>query len=110
MPAQSLRLWDPVVRLFHLSIAGVFITNYFFNEAGGDWHVWLGYYAGAWLLVRAYRLSRELKEANGELPAQRAARNRAANSARPRQNKRYTPPSSPPKRQPPKPGDEKKAG
>ncbi|MDI2590761.1 cytochrome b/b6 domain-containing protein [Pseudomonas sp. 681] len=52
MPAQSLRLWDPVVRLFHLSIAGVFITNYFFNEAGGDWHVWLGYYAGAWLLVR----------------------------------------------------------
>jgi hypothetical protein len=66
--------------------------------------------AGAWLLVRAYRLSRELKEANGELPGQRAARNRAANTARPRQNKRYTPPSSPPKRTPPKPGDEKKAG
>lgn len=52
MPGDSLRLWDPLVRLFHLSIAGVFIANYFFNEAGDDWHVWLGYYAMAWLLVR----------------------------------------------------------
>jgi len=52
MPATSLRLWDPVVRVFHLSIAGVFVANYFFNEAGDDWHVWLGYYAMAWLLVR----------------------------------------------------------
>ncbi|WP_060844089.1 cytochrome b/b6 domain-containing protein [Pseudomonas sp. St29] len=52
MPHASLRLWDPLVRLFHLSIAGVFIGNYFFNEAGDDWHVWLGYYAMAWLLLR----------------------------------------------------------
>ena len=52
MSQASLRLWDPVVRLFHVSIAGVFIANYFFNEAGDDWHVWLGYYAVAWLVVR----------------------------------------------------------
>jgi cytochrome b len=52
MPRESLRLWDPVVRVFHLSIAGVFAANYFFNEAGDDWHVWLGYYAMGWLLVR----------------------------------------------------------
>lgn len=52
MPWDSLRLWDPVVRVFHLSIAGVFAANYFFNEAGDDWHVWLGYYAMGWLLVR----------------------------------------------------------
>ncbi|WP_367253547.1 cytochrome b/b6 domain-containing protein [Pseudomonas sp. stari2] len=52
MPRESLRLWDPVVRMFHLSIAGVFAANYFFNEAGDDWHVWLGYYAMGWLLVR----------------------------------------------------------
>ncbi|WP_432219448.1 cytochrome b/b6 domain-containing protein [Pseudomonas kribbensis] len=52
MPRDSLRLWDPVVRVFHLSIAGVFVGNYFFNEAGDDWHVWLGYYAMGWLLVR----------------------------------------------------------
>ena len=37
MPGESLRLWDPLVRLFHLSIAGVFVANYFFNEAGDDW-------------------------------------------------------------------------
>ncbi|MEB0045544.1 MULTISPECIES: cytochrome b/b6 domain-containing protein [unclassified Pseudomonas] len=53
MSTESLRLWDPVVRLFHLSIAGVFVANYFFNEAGGTWHVWLGYYAVTWLLVRS---------------------------------------------------------
>ncbi|KWU51013.1 cytochrome b/b6 domain-containing protein [Pseudomonas palleroniana] len=52
MPGDSLRLWDPLVRLFHLSIAGVFIANYALNEAGDTWHVWLGYYAMAWLLVR----------------------------------------------------------
>lgn len=52
MTAESLRLWDPVVRVFHLSIAGVFVANYFFTEAGDDWHVWLGYYAMAWLAVR----------------------------------------------------------
>ena len=52
MPGQTLRQWDPVVRLFHVSIAGVFVANYFFNEAGDDWHVWLGYYAMAWLPVR----------------------------------------------------------
>ncbi|MEC4238047.1 cytochrome b/b6 domain-containing protein [Pseudomonas sp. DSV-1] len=52
MPEQFLRLWDPLVRVFHLSIAAVFVANYFFSEAGDDWHVWLGYYAVAWLLVR----------------------------------------------------------
>ncbi len=52
MARASLRLWDPLVRLFHASLAGVFVANYFFNEAGGDWHVWLGYYAVAWLGVR----------------------------------------------------------
>ena len=52
MPSASVRLWDPVVRLFHLSIAGVFVANYFFNEAGDAWHIWLGYYAMGWLLVR----------------------------------------------------------
>ena len=52
MNRPTLRLWDPLVRLFHISLAGVFVANYFFNEAGGDWHVWMGYYAVAWLAVR----------------------------------------------------------
>jgi len=52
MATASIRLWDPLIRVFHLSVAAVFIANYFFNEAGDDWHGWLGYYAGAWLAVR----------------------------------------------------------
>lgn len=46
--------------------------------------------AGAWYLVRAYRVQRELKEATGDVPA----RGSSAFSGRPRQNKRYTPPAS----------------
>ncbi|RYY76273.1 MAG: cytochrome B [Gammaproteobacteria bacterium] len=45
-------LWDPLVRLFHWSIAIIFIANYFFNEAGETWHQWLGYIAIVWLVVR----------------------------------------------------------
>ncbi|WP_028695943.1 cytochrome b/b6 domain-containing protein [Pseudomonas cremoricolorata] len=52
MTAASIRLWDPLIRVFHLSIAAVFVGNYFFNEAGDDWHRWLGYYAATWLAIR----------------------------------------------------------
>ena len=48
----TIQLWDPLIRVFHLSLAGTFVANYFFNEAGEDWHTWLGYYAAAWLVVR----------------------------------------------------------
>ncbi|MGH8353813.1 MAG: cytochrome b/b6 domain-containing protein [Pseudomonas sp.] len=50
MSRETLRLWDPLVRLFHWSMAGVFIANYFFTEDA--WHRWLGYYVVAWLVVR----------------------------------------------------------
>jgi len=52
MSAATVRLWDPVVRLFHWSLAGAFLANYFFTEEGEDWHRWLGYYAVAWLAIR----------------------------------------------------------
>lgn len=52
MTQARITLWDPLVRLFHWSIAGVFIANYWLNEAGEKWHEWLGYFAFAWLLVR----------------------------------------------------------
>ncbi|MDV7213871.1 cytochrome b/b6 domain-containing protein [Azotobacter beijerinckii] len=52
MSTETLRLWDPLVRLFHWSLAGVFVANYFFTEEGESWHVWLGYYAVAWLAIR----------------------------------------------------------
>jgi hypothetical protein len=67
--------------------------------------------AGAWLLIQSYRLQRDLKEARGEGgPAGRSqTRGRGTTNSGPRPNKRYTPPTSSPKR-PAKPGDEKKAG
>jgi len=52
MHVATINLWDPLIRLFHLSIAGVFVANYFFTEPGEDWHTWLGYYATAWLGIR----------------------------------------------------------
>lgn len=54
MSPQSEKLWDPLIRLFHWSIAGIFLANYFFNEAGESWHQWLGYIAVAWLVVRFF--------------------------------------------------------
>jgi len=73
--------------------------------------------AGAWLLVRAYRLQRDLREAKGDSPRRAGAggRDRRPTTPRPTSNKRYTRPSAPPKRPPPpktksKPEDEQRAG
>lgn len=52
MSTSTVRLWDPVVRVFHWSLAGAFLANYFFTEEGEDWHRWFGYYAVAWLAIR----------------------------------------------------------
>jgi len=68
---------------------------------------------GAWLLVRAYRAQRDLREAVGNGPSRSGGGRRGganSNTSRRRPNKRYTPRSTPPKRQPPKPENEQKAG
>lgn len=52
MSSSTVRVWDPVVRLFHGSLAGAFLANYFFTEEGEQWHRWFGYYAVAWLAIR----------------------------------------------------------
>jgi cytochrome b len=49
---DTVRLWDPVVRIGHWSLVAAFIGDYFLNEAGDGWHRWLGYYAVAVVLVR----------------------------------------------------------
>ena len=68
----------------------------------------------AWLLMRSFRLQRELREATGDTPsrpgAQRRGRGASPGMPRPQSNKRYTPPTSPPKRSPPKPENQQKAG
>ena len=52
MKAETLRLWDPLVRFCHWSLVVVFISDYLLNEEGDGWHRWLGYYAVAVVLVR----------------------------------------------------------
>ncbi len=49
--------------------------------------------AGAWYLVRAYRFQQELKRLQGDGGAPGRKGGPATNGSRPRQNKRYTPPS-----------------
>lgn len=53
MKAETLRLWDPLVRICHWSLVVAFVGDYFLTEEGDDWHRWLGYYALAVVLVRA---------------------------------------------------------
>lgn len=67
---------------------------------------------GAWLLVRAYRAQRDLREATGDSSsgARRRRGGTSPKAGRPQPNKRYTPRSAPPKRSPPKPENEQKAG
>ncbi len=63
---------------------------------------------GAWLLVRTYRLQRDLKAATEENSARPK---RAGNTPSPAPSKRYTPPTAPPKRAPgPSPEKEQRAG
>ncbi len=67
---------------------------------------------GAWLLVRSYRLQRDLNEATGAKPSRAGAQRRGGavpRTARAQPNKRYTPRTAP-KRLPPKPDNQKKAG
>jgi hypothetical protein len=49
--------------------------------------------AGAWYLVRAYRLQQALKQVESDGAAPRATGRAQPNGARPRANKRYTPPT-----------------
>jgi hypothetical protein len=70
---------------------------------------------GAWLMVRAYRLQRDLREATGDNPSRSgpAARGGSATTrmTRPRPNGRYTPPRAPARRSsPPKAGNKQRAG
>ena len=59
---------------------------------------WLGFavpfvLAGAWYLVRGFRLQTALKRAEGDRPAPPRPTSRMTNGVRPRPNKRYTPPT-----------------
>ena len=44
--------WDPLVRLTHWGLAAVCIGNLWVNEAGEEWHEWLGYGAIGLVFLR----------------------------------------------------------
>lgn len=46
--------WDGVVRLTHWGLAAICIGNLWFNEAGEEWHEWLGYGAIALVALRLF--------------------------------------------------------
>lgn len=48
---NTVKVWDPLLRVLHWSLATVFLLN-FLNEAGDPLHDWLGYVALALIGVR----------------------------------------------------------
>lgn len=42
MGGATIRLWGPVVLLFHASVAGAFFANHLLTEEGNAWHTRLG--------------------------------------------------------------------
>jgi cytochrome b len=49
--STTIKVWDPLVRVFHWSLAGLFLAN-FFTEGGETLHVWFGYTILALLAIR----------------------------------------------------------
>src|SRR5579863_5772470 len=50
--ARHVRVWDPLVRLFHWSLALSFAVAWFSAKTWSDLHVWAGYAAGSLIGVR----------------------------------------------------------
>jgi cytochrome b len=48
----GVRVWDPVVRLFHWSLVAGFATAWFSANRAENLHVWTGYAAGGLILLR----------------------------------------------------------
>jgi cytochrome b len=49
--STTIKVWDPLVRVFHWSLAGFFLAN-FFTEGGETLHLWFGYTILALLAIR----------------------------------------------------------
>ena len=49
---QSIKVWDPFVRLFHWSLVACVLINYFIIDDGETVHQWLGYLASALVAAR----------------------------------------------------------
>lgn len=49
---QKIRVWDPLVRLFHWSLVAAFVANAFFTKPGRDTHQTVGYVVAGLIAVR----------------------------------------------------------
>jgi cytochrome b len=49
MRTDTIKVWDPFIRIFHWSLAGLFTLGYLSGETEGTVHVWAGY--GILLLI-----------------------------------------------------------
>lgn len=49
---QSIKVWDPFVRLFHWSLVACVLINYFIIDDGETVHQWLGYMASGLVAAR----------------------------------------------------------
>jgi cytochrome b len=54
MATDALRVWDPVVRVFHWSLVAAFFLAYFTEpeDSGFAVHVWAGYFVGGLIVLR----------------------------------------------------------
>lgn len=49
---MQIRVWDPLVRIFHWGLVILFLANAFIVEAGSDLHEWLGYSVMGLIITR----------------------------------------------------------
>ncbi len=55
LPGQSggrIKVWDPLVRIFHWSLVGLFTFSFFTGDEWKSAHIWSGYAIGALLAIR----------------------------------------------------------
>lgn len=48
----NLRIWDPIVRIFHWSVVALFFANAFVTDDESKLHIWLGYGVAGLLAAR----------------------------------------------------------
>lgn len=50
--SSRIKVWDPLVRVFHWSLVAGFVANAFFTRAGKDVHQWVGYAVAGLIVLR----------------------------------------------------------
>jgi len=51
-PASTVRVWDPLIRIFHWTLVAAFAVAYFTEDDLLTLHVWAGYLVGGLILFR----------------------------------------------------------